>query len=163
MAGPGFGPWWLAERACDALFRRGYPALARAGLRGARRTICSPRSRCRGRWARNVRDLALFLDTMAGPCPSDPLTFDAPCALLSGRGDRGRAATPGRLHSQFRRPPCRLTGRRGRSAPSPCATGAGRLRGGGGVPGAGPRGGCLSGAALTAIRRRPGAADRCPP
>jgi amidase len=28
--------------------------------------------------ARNVPDLALFLDTMAGLCPRDPLTFDAP-------------------------------------------------------------------------------------
>jgi amidase len=28
--------------------------------------------------ARNIPDLALFLDTMAGYCPLDPLTFDAP-------------------------------------------------------------------------------------
>ena len=41
--------------------------------------ICSRRCRCRGgRWRRNVADVALFLDTMAGLCPRDPLTFDAP-------------------------------------------------------------------------------------
>ena len=28
--------------------------------------------------ARNVADLALFLDAMAGWCPFDPLTYDAP-------------------------------------------------------------------------------------
>jgi amidase len=28
--------------------------------------------------ARNVADVALFLDTMAGQCPRDPLTFEAP-------------------------------------------------------------------------------------
>ncbi len=31
-----------------------------------------------GPMARNVPDLALFLDAMAGLCPHDPLTFDAP-------------------------------------------------------------------------------------
>lgn len=31
-----------------------------------------------GPMARNVADLALFLDAMAGPCPHDPMTFDAP-------------------------------------------------------------------------------------
>ena len=33
--------------------------------------------------ARNVPDLALFLDTMAGFCPQDPLTFDAPAVSFS--------------------------------------------------------------------------------
>jgi amidase len=33
--------------------------------------------------ARNVADLALFLDTMAGFCPLDPLTFDAPAVSFS--------------------------------------------------------------------------------
>ena len=32
--------------------------------------------------ARNVADLALFLDTMAGFCPTDPMTFDAPQAAV---------------------------------------------------------------------------------
>src|SRR5579883_1010108 len=31
-----------------------------------------------GPMARNIPDLALFLDTMAGLCPRDPMTFDAP-------------------------------------------------------------------------------------
>src|SRR5947208_16081467 len=37
-----------------------------------------------GPMARNVADLALFLDTMAGFCPLDPLTFDAPAISFSG-------------------------------------------------------------------------------
>ena len=36
-----------------------------------------------GPMARNVADLALFLDTMAGFCPLDPLTFDAPAVSFS--------------------------------------------------------------------------------
>ena len=45
--------------------------------RGTANTLFSPLS-VQGPMARNVLDLALFLDTMAGLCPSDPLTFDAP-------------------------------------------------------------------------------------
>ena len=33
--------------------------------------------------ARNVADLALFLDTMAGFCPLDPMTFEAPALSFS--------------------------------------------------------------------------------
>ena len=33
--------------------------------------------------ARNVADVALFLDTMAGLCLRDPLTFDAPSRSFS--------------------------------------------------------------------------------
>ena len=33
--------------------------------------------------ARSVADLALFLDTMAGFCPHDPMTFDAPAVSFS--------------------------------------------------------------------------------
>ena len=33
--------------------------------------------------ARTVADLALFLDTMAGLCPHDPMTFDAPHVSFS--------------------------------------------------------------------------------
>ncbi len=36
-----------------------------------------------GPMARNVPDLALFLDTMAGLCPHDPLTFDAPAVSFA--------------------------------------------------------------------------------
>jgi amidase len=45
--------------------------------RGTANNLFSPLS-VQGPMARNVRDLALFLDTMAGLCPADPLTFDAP-------------------------------------------------------------------------------------
>ena len=36
-----------------------------------------------GPMARNVADLALFLDTMAGFCPLDPMTFEAPALSFS--------------------------------------------------------------------------------
>ena len=45
--------------------------------RGTSQNLWSPLS-VQGPMARNIPDLALFLDTMAGQCPLDPLTFDAP-------------------------------------------------------------------------------------
>ena len=45
--------------------------------RGTSNNLFSPLS-VQGPMARNITDLALFLDTMAGFCPLDPLTFDAP-------------------------------------------------------------------------------------
>ena len=45
--------------------------------RGTVNTLFSPLS-VQGPMARNVRDLALFLDTMSGFCPLDPMTFEAP-------------------------------------------------------------------------------------
>jgi len=36
-----------------------------------------------GPMARNVPDLALFLDTMAGLCPHDPMTFEAPAVSFT--------------------------------------------------------------------------------
>src|SRR5215472_5975753 len=45
--------------------------------RGTSNNLWSPLS-VQGPMARNIADLALFLDTMAGLCPYDPLTFDAP-------------------------------------------------------------------------------------
>ncbi len=45
--------------------------------------------------ARNIPDLALFLDTMAGYCPLDPLTFDAPAELFVAA--LGRAGPPKRI------------------------------------------------------------------
>jgi amidase len=45
--------------------------------RGTSNNLFSPLS-VQGPMARTVADLALFLDTMAGYCPRDPLTFDAP-------------------------------------------------------------------------------------
>jgi len=45
--------------------------------RGTSNNLFSPLS-VHGPMARNIPDLALFLDTMAGYCPTDPLTYDAP-------------------------------------------------------------------------------------
>src|SRR5438874_3237669 len=50
--------------------------------RGTSNNLWSPQS-VQGPMARNVADLALFLDTMAGFCPLDPLTFDAPAVSFS--------------------------------------------------------------------------------
>jgi amidase len=50
--------------------------------RGTANNLFSPLS-VQGPMARNIPDLALFLDTMAGHCPFDPLTFDAPAASFS--------------------------------------------------------------------------------
>ena len=50
--------------------------------RGTANNLFSPLS-VQGPMARNVRDLALFLDTMAGHCPLDPLTFEAPAGSFS--------------------------------------------------------------------------------
>src|SRR5215213_4648054 len=47
--------------------------------RGTANNLFSPLS-VQGPMARNIPDLALFLDTMTGWCPLDPLTFDAPAA-----------------------------------------------------------------------------------
>jgi amidase len=44
--------------------------------RGTSNNLWSPLS-VQGPMARNVPDLALFLDTMAGYCPADPMTFEA--------------------------------------------------------------------------------------
>ncbi|HEY7578148.1 MAG TPA: amidase family protein, partial [Acetobacteraceae bacterium] len=43
--------------------------------RGTANNLWSPLS-VQGPMARNIPDLALFLDTMAGLCPHDPMTFD---------------------------------------------------------------------------------------
>src|SRR6201993_1530463 len=45
--------------------------------RGTVPNLWSPLS-VQGPMARNIPDLALFLDAMAGLCPHDPMTFDAP-------------------------------------------------------------------------------------
>ena len=45
--------------------------------RGALNNLFAPLS-VQGPMARCVADVALFLDTMAGWCPLDPLTYDAP-------------------------------------------------------------------------------------
>jgi amidase len=48
-----------------------------------------------GPMARTVPDLALFLDAMAGLCPHDPMTFDAPANSFSAAV--ARAAAPRRV------------------------------------------------------------------
>lgn len=50
--------------------------------RGTSNNLYSPQS-VQGPMARNVPDLALFLDAMAGFCPHDPMTFDAPATSFS--------------------------------------------------------------------------------
>jgi amidase len=50
--------------------------------RGTVGNLWSPLS-VQGPMARNVADLALFLDAMAGFCPHDPMTFDAPSVSFS--------------------------------------------------------------------------------
>ena len=50
--------------------------------RGTVNNLFSPLS-VQGPMARNIPDLALFLDTMAGTCPLDPLTFDAPAVSFT--------------------------------------------------------------------------------
>lgn len=50
--------------------------------RGTSNNLWSPQS-VQGPMARNVADLALFLDTMAGFCPHDALTFDAPAVSFA--------------------------------------------------------------------------------
>src|SRR5229473_3754830 len=50
--------------------------------RGTSNNLFSPLS-VQGPMARTIPDLALFLDTMAGLCPHDPMTFDAPSVSFS--------------------------------------------------------------------------------
>jgi amidase len=50
--------------------------------RGTSNNLWSPQS-VQGPMARTVADLALFLDTMAGFCPQDAMTFDAPAVSYS--------------------------------------------------------------------------------
>src|SRR6267154_5626671 len=50
--------------------------------RGTVSNLWSPQS-VQGPMARNVPDLALFLDTIAGLCLQDPMTFDAPAVSFS--------------------------------------------------------------------------------
>lgn len=62
--------------------------------RGTANNLFSPLS-VQGPMARNIPDLALFLDTMAGLCPHDPLTFDAPAESFVSA--LGRAGPPKRV------------------------------------------------------------------
>src|SRR5580704_7436346 len=80
------GEVWLAHGSDHAgSLRRPATYCAVVGLRpsagrvtrGTSNNLFSPLS-VQGPMARNVADVALFLDTMAGECPRDPLTFPAP-------------------------------------------------------------------------------------
>jgi amidase len=62
--------------------------------RGTANNLFSPLS-VQGPMARNIPDLALFLDTMAGYCPLDPLTFDAPAESFTAA--LGRSGPPKRI------------------------------------------------------------------
>ena len=62
--------------------------------RGTVDNLFSPLS-VQGPMARNVPDLALFLDAMAGFCPLDPLTFDAPAGSFGAAV--ARPARPRRI------------------------------------------------------------------
>jgi amidase len=64
--------------------------------RGTSNNLFSPLS-VQGPMARNVPDLALMLDAMAGYCPLDPLTFDAPARSFSD----AVAAPPRKLRVAF--------------------------------------------------------------
>jgi len=93
------GEVWLAQGSDHGGSLRGPATLCSVvGLRpspgrvtrGTVNNLFSPLS-VQGPMARNVADLALFLDTMAGHCPRDPLTFDAPARTFA---DSVRAARP---------------------------------------------------------------------
>jgi amidase len=58
--------------------------------RGTSSNLWSPQS-VQGPMARTVPDLALFLDTMAGFCPQDAMTFDAPAVSFSAAVAKPRA------------------------------------------------------------------------
>jgi amidase len=64
--------------------------------RGTSNNLFSPLS-VQGPMARTIPDLALALDAMAGPCPLDPLTFDAPAMSFSD----AVAKPPGHLRIAF--------------------------------------------------------------
>ncbi len=93
------GEVWLAQGSDHGGSLRGPATLCSVvGLRpspgrvtrGTLNNLFSPLS-VQGPMARNVADLALFLDTMAGHCPRDPLTFDAPSRSFA---DSVREAKP---------------------------------------------------------------------
>jgi amidase len=124
--------------------------------RGTSNNLWSPQS-VQGPMARNVADLALFLDTMAGFCPHDPMTFDAPAVSFSAAvanpvAPKRVAWTPTSAAASS------STARSARSAPRRRALRGAGLHRRGGVAGlrAGRRG--VHGAAQPAVRRRPRAA-----
>ncbi|HEX2885987.1 amidase [Vineibacter terrae] len=99
------GEVWLAQGSDHGGSLRGPATLCSVvGLRpspgrvtrGTSNNLFSPLS-VQGPMARNVPDLALALDAMAGFCPLDPLTFDAPAMSFSD----AVARPPARLRIAF--------------------------------------------------------------
>ena len=64
--------------------------------RGSVNNLFSPLS-VQGPMARSIPDLALFLDTMAGWCPEDPLTYDAPATSYAEAVARAEGRLPLRI------------------------------------------------------------------
>ncbi|WP_159997413.1 amidase [Roseomonas sp. 18066] len=64
--------------------------------RGTVNNLFSPLS-VQGPMARNIADLALFLDSMAGWCPMDPLTYDAPARAYADAVAAAEAERPKRI------------------------------------------------------------------
>jgi amidase len=64
--------------------------------RGSVNNLFSPLS-VQGPMARNVPDLALFLDAMAGWCPLDPMTYDAPARTYAEAVAAAEAERPRRI------------------------------------------------------------------
>jgi len=81
-------PWRVSAAAghyCSVVGLRPSPGRV---TRGTANNLFSPcRSKADGA---NIPDLALFLDTMAGYCPFDPLTFDAPAVSFTHAVARAR-------------------------------------------------------------------------
>ena len=69
--------------------------------RGTSNNLFAPLS-VQGPMARNVADVALFLDAMVGLCPRDPLTFEAPHVSFASAVAEAGAAQACRVHCKFR-------------------------------------------------------------
>ena len=88
--------------------------------RGTANNLFSPLS-VQGPMARNIPDLALFLDAMAGHCPLDPLTFDAPPTSFVAAPLPPAPASASRLYCELRWARTGGRARRVRSAHAKCA------------------------------------------
>ena len=83
--------------------------------RGTSNNLWSPQS-VQGPMARNVPDLALFLDTMAGFCPQDADDVRCACRVVQRGGGQSRRAQAYRLDARLRRQLSRWIARSARSA-----------------------------------------------